>query len=216
MRDFEILSAMATTRLTYDGLTLQAISVNGIEELAGAASGVIHSDDYMPFGFPWSAGTPEQRVHHLRSWYAARLREANRERWTLIFSVRLDGKIVGSTNLYADHFSDQRTVSTGSWLLRGVHGRGIGTSMRLMLLDLAFGHLGADHATSEAWEDNWPSRRVNEKCGYLLCGQYEKARGDGTATMLQYCLPRGRWATESSTARQAIVEIDPRLAAALL
>lgn len=207
---------MATTRLTRGDLILEGISLDGIEKLANAASGVIHADDYMPFGSPWSAGTPEQRVHRLRRWYAGQLREASPERWAFIFSVHLDGQIVGSTNLYADSFADQRTVSTGSWLLRGVHGRGIGTSMRRMVLDLAFAHLRADRATSEAWEDNWPSRRVNEKCGYHLVGEYEKARGDRTATMLQYELPRGRWVLESSTSPQTSVEIDPRLAAALL
>lgn len=207
---------MAATRLTCGELTLKGISQNGIEELASAASGVIHSDSYMPFGSPWTAGTPEQRIDRLRHWYAVRLREASRERWTFIFSVHLGDQIVGSTNLHADRFRDNRTVSTGSWLLRSVHGGGIGTTMRRTLLELAFSHLGADRATSEAWDDNWPSRRVNEKCGYLQVGQYERTRGDGTATMLQYELAHRRWRAENSTAPEIFVEIDPGLAAALL
>lgn len=201
---------MAATSMTCGDVRLDAISVDGIEELAAVASGVIHGDDYMPFGSPWSMGTAKERRDRLRLWYAARLREVSREQWTLIFSVRLRGQIVGSTNLYAKDFPYQRTVSTGSWLLRSAHGRGIGTLMRRMLLELAFTHLGTEQATSEAWEDNWPSRRVNEKCGYIVVGQYEKARGNGTSTMLKYELPRGRWATgirrDSPT-----VEVDPRL-----
>jgi RimJ/RimL family protein N-acetyltransferase len=216
MSDFEILSYMATTRLTRGELQLEGISLEGIEKLASAGSGVIHADNYMPFGSPWSAGTPEQRIRRLRRWYTGRLQETSQERWTLIFSVQLDGRIVGSTNLYADNFAVRRTVSTGSWLLCEVHGRGIGTSMRRMILDLAFSHLGADRATSEVWEDNWPSRRVNEKCGYRLVGGYEKARGSRTAMMLQYDLPRDRWNSENSTSAQTIVAIDPRLATVLL
>lgn len=206
---------MTATRLICGDISLDAISFDGIEELAFAASGVIHADDYMPFGFPWSMGTAEERSDRLRRWYADRLREMSRDRWTLIFSVQLKGQIVGSTNLYAEGFPNRRTVSTGSWLLSSVHGRGIGTLMRRMILDFAFAHLGADRAMSEAWEDNWPSRRVNEKCGYLVVDQYEKARGNGTATMLQYELPRGRWTTEVRTDSYT-VQVDPLLADALL
>jgi RimJ/RimL family protein N-acetyltransferase len=83
--------------------------------------------------------------------------------------------------------------------------------MRRMLLHLTFSHLGADLATSEAWEDNWPSRRVNEKCGYLVVGQYEKSRVDGTATMMKYELTRRRWTGGSLDLPEIGVEIDPRL-----
>lgn len=213
--NLQLLDAMTSTRLLCGDIRLDAISFDGIDELASAAGSVIHADDYMPFGSPWSRGTAEERSDRLQRWYADRLREASRDRWTMIFSVQLNGQIVGSTSLHADGFPNQRTVSTGSWLLQSVHGRGIGTLMRRMLLELAFSHLSADRATSEAWKDNWPSRRVNEKCGYLVVDRYDKARGNGIATMLRYELPRGRWSTEIRN-DSFTVQFDPLLADALL
>lgn len=211
----ETQSIMASTRLSCEKVMLQAISSTDVAKLARVGSGDIHADDYMPFGSPWTVGTAEQRTERLQRWYADRLREATRSRWTLIFSVHVDDRIVGSTNLYADGFQRQRTVSTGSWLLRDVQGQGIGTLMRQMLLNLAFSHLGAAFAASEAWEDNLPSRRVNEKCGYIVVDQYEKTRADGPATMMRYELTRRRWTMKSLDLPEIEVEIDPRLPSAL-
>ena len=58
-------------------------------------------------------------------------------------------------------------MGTGSWLGRAFHGQGYGTEMRAAVLDLAFDGLGAEYATSEAFEDNVASYGVSRKLGYV-------------------------------------------------
>jgi RimJ/RimL family protein N-acetyltransferase len=43
-------------------------------------------------------------------------------------------------------FARLRSVGTGSWVTRSEQGRGYGTEARLAVLELAFGHLGAEEA----------------------------------------------------------------------
>lgn len=50
----------------------------------------------------------------------------------------------------AHEFPLLRTVHSGSWLTQSVQGRGIGREMRAAILLLAFDHLGAAAALSEA------------------------------------------------------------------
>ncbi|HWS49398.1 MAG TPA: GNAT family protein [Microbacterium sp.] len=73
-------------------------------------------------------------------------------------------------DLSAYDFADRRTVNTGSWLTRSVHGRGLGTEMRAALLLFAFDVLGAEWAESGAASWNEASLRVSEKLGYELNG----------------------------------------------
>jgi RimJ/RimL family protein N-acetyltransferase len=208
----ELLSGSSIVR---GNLTLRAVDLESARELANVARGDIHAPDYMPFGSPWSDATPDRRVEHLFRWYTARLAESRPDRWTMIFSV-IDGReLVGSTNLYADSFSIHRTVSTGSWLLRTAQGRGIGTAMREMLLLLAFDRLGAEAATSEAWHDNWPSRRVNEKCGYQAVGSYIRDRLGTPTDMVRFELSRQSWAIRRDRASTVTLPNEPRLLAAL-
>jgi hypothetical protein len=61
----------------------------------------------------------------------------------------------------ARDFARLLEVGTGSWLGRAFHGRGYGTEMRAAVLDLAFEGLGAEYATSEAFEDNAASYAVS-------------------------------------------------------
>jgi len=70
----------------------------------------------------------------------------------------------------AENFAADRTVTTGSWLGATYQGRGIGTEMRVAVLELAFRGLGAVAATSGFLEGNRPSARVSEKLGYVETG----------------------------------------------
>lgn len=86
--------------------------------------------------------------------------------WALPFAVVESGRVVGSQDLRAESFATLREVDTGSYLVADARGRGIGTRMRAMVLELAFAHLGALSATSSHVEGNDASRRVSLRCGY--------------------------------------------------
>ena len=216
MNDRSINSFLEETTISCNNLLLSTVSLSEISSLADVALGEIHPNDYMPFGSPWSLGTPEQRRNKLHSWYERRLQENSHEVWTWLFKVSLKGKIIGSTNLHSQNFSTSRTVSTGSWLLREWQGKGFGTTMRLCLLQLAFEHIGATRAESEAWEDNIASRRVNEKCGYRVVGKHSLLREGSLATMIQYSLTVKDWRQRSAIAPQIKVGISPTVKQTLL
>lgn len=195
MTDGTLARAIGSVHLVSENIELRAVDALSAPALADVARGNIHLDTYMPFGSPWSEGGPEERAQRLSEWYSRRIAESTSARWSMIFAVVVDGATVGSTNLYADRFPESRAVSTGSWLLAEQQGRGIGRRMRRMLLHFAFEHLHAEFATSEAWEDNWPSRRVNEGAGYQQTGLHLAERRTRMVQMIEYTITAERWAT---------------------
>ena len=92
------------------------------------------------------------------------------ESWAIAFAVHFDDRVVGSQDLSGYDFADRRTVSTGSWLTKSVHGQGLGTEMRAALLLFAFDVLGAEWAESGAASWNEASLGVSKKLGYELNG----------------------------------------------
>jgi len=90
--------------------------------------------------------------------------------WGVDFLVWERGALADAMGISAENFAADRTVTTGSWLGATYQGRGIGTEMRVAVLELAFRGLGAVAATSGFLEGNRPSARVSEKLGYVETG----------------------------------------------
>lgn len=86
--------------------------------------------------------------------------------WVLPFVVLHRGEPVGLQALEADDLADRGVVDTHSWLVTGARGLGLGKQMRCAVLELAFGHLGARWAVTEAWSDNAASLGVSRSLGY--------------------------------------------------
>jgi RimJ/RimL family protein N-acetyltransferase len=120
----------------------------------------------MPFGIAWTdAPTPERNVASYQWWMGSRGRWS-KDDWALTLAVWEDGRPVGFQDLRAEQFLVFRTVHTGSWLGQEFQGRGIGRLMRQAALALAFDHLGAEVAETEAFLDNPASNRVSLAVGY--------------------------------------------------
>jgi RimJ/RimL family protein N-acetyltransferase len=86
--------------------------------------------------------------------------------WTLTLGVWVAGEPAGFQDLRGPEFPKYRTVGTGSWLGSTFQRRGIGKLMRQAALTLAFDHLGAQLAETEAFIDNPASNRVSLAIGY--------------------------------------------------
>lgn len=126
----------------------------------------IHPPDEMPFGIAWTDEPPEQRnVSSYRWWMGSRANWSVHE-WALTLGVWERGRAVGFQDVVGRDFSRLRTVRTGSWLGQVYQGRGIGKLMRQAALALAFDHLGAEVAESEAFTDNPASNKVSIAVGY--------------------------------------------------
>jgi RimJ/RimL family protein N-acetyltransferase len=126
----------------------------------------LHPPGEMPFGMAWTEVPATKRnVESYQWWMGSRGRWSAAE-WSLTLGVWEAGRPVGFQDLRATEFPTYRTVATGSWLGMEFQGRGIGKRMRQAVLALAFDHLGAQVAETEAFVDNPASNRVSLAVGY--------------------------------------------------
>ncbi|CAN5318104.1 GNAT family protein [soil metagenome] len=113
----------------------------------------VHDPGFQPFMNGWAMRPSPERERSLLQFHWRSRAQLVAEDWTLPLAVVVDDAIVGTQDIGAKDFAVRATVSTGSWLHRPLHGRGIGTEMRAAVLHLAFA-------------GNRASARVTEKLGY--------------------------------------------------
>jgi RimJ/RimL family protein N-acetyltransferase len=153
-------------RLTTGDLELRVPREEELPAFAEVVERGIHPADEMPFGIAWTAAPSRERNLESFRWWTIAKATFTPERWTLTLGVWENGVPAGFQDLRGDEFATTRTVGTGSWLGREFQGRGIGRLMRQAVLALAFDHLGAEVAESEAFIDNPASNRVSLAVGY--------------------------------------------------
>jgi RimJ/RimL family protein N-acetyltransferase len=126
-------------------------------------------------------------------WAWGRRAESTPTGWWLQLGVVRDGVVVGLQDVGAEQFAVRREVRTGSWLGRAHQGRGTGYRMRLAVLSLAFDHLGARTAATEAWKDNDASDAVSRKVGYVVDGEEVGTTRGERREGWRYRLTAERW-----------------------
>ncbi|HWW54698.1 MAG TPA: GNAT family protein [Acidimicrobiales bacterium] len=178
----------------------------GLAALAEVAGAGIHDPATMPFFEPWSdlaSGGPIERS--VLQWSWRQRAELTPDKWRLCFIVSLDGEVVGTQGIEAEHFATCRVVETGSWLGRRFQGQGLGKEMRAAVLHLAFAGLGAVQARSGAFHDNAASLAVSRALGYQSNGERIKLRRDKPDRLLELVLTRAAWEKHRWTAP---IEVD--------
>ncbi|MEO3871233.1 GNAT family protein [Nonomuraea sp. B12E4] len=189
MRNWPLFDLSITT----PRLELRLPSLEDLDELGDRAAEGVHEPGFMPFMIPWTDVEPDQRArgtlqYHFRTWGA--FTPAN---WSIDFVVVFEGQVVGTQGIMTKDFPVTREVGTGSWLGQRFQGRGIGTEMRQAVLHLAFAGLGAEHATTGAFEDNHASLAVTRKLGYRDDGISVHDRQGKPAGILRFRLTREDW-----------------------
>ena len=175
-------------------MVLKFASLEELGQLAQLAYEGVHEPSVMPFGVPWTDAPPAERARATMQWQWGQWAAISPENWALPFVVLEGGVVVGMQEIKAEKFAVCREVHTGSWLGREHQGRGIGTQMRAAVLHLAFAELGAQWATTTAFEDNGPSNGVTRRLGYEPDGHEISERRGKPATQNRYRLSRERWA----------------------
>lgn len=181
-------------RLTTPRLELRLPAPEELSALADLAAEGIHEPDVMPFAVPWTDQEPATRARSVVQHHWLRIGGSTPEDWQLLFAVFLDGTVVGVQHMHAQHFAITREVGTGSWLGQRYQGQGIGTEMRAAVLHLAFEGLGAEEATSGAFEHNIASQTVSRKLGYQPDGIERHAVRGALAVNHRLRLTRADWA----------------------
>lgn len=151
-------------------LELRPDDDEGLFELVEVAKQGVHDPAEMPFYVPWTDKLPEDGGFSMIQYFwgvRAKLAAAD---WHIHFLVRHEGRVIGVQELGARDFGVLREVNTGSWLGRKFQGSGLGTEMRIAVLQFAFDHLDARIARSAAWLGNHASNRVSAKLGYVHDG----------------------------------------------
>lgn len=157
-------------RLTTGDLELRYPQESELPAFADIAERGIHPPGEMPFGIAWTdVPSAERNLASYQWWTGARARFSAAD-WTLTFGVWEAGRAVGFQDLRGPEFPVYRTVGTGSWIGQEFQGRGVGKLMRQAVLALAFDHLGAQVAETEAFIDNPASNRVSLGIGYEANG----------------------------------------------
>ena len=153
-------------RVTTGDLVLRYPTEAELPAFADIVEAGIHPEGEMPFGIAWTdAPTAERNVSSYQWWMGSRGSWSPAD-WSLTLAVWERGEPRGFQDLRASNFLVHRTVSTGSWLGQAFQGRGIGKLMRQAVLALAFDHLGAEVAETEAFLDNPASNKVSLAIGY--------------------------------------------------
>jgi len=147
----------------------------GLAELVAVAYRGVHPPEQMPFAEAWTDADPRYLGRGALQHHWQNRATVGPASWLVAFLVRLDGRVIGSQRLRGVDFAVTREVSTGSWLGLSYQGRGLGTEMRTAVLGLAFDHLGAERARSEAFTDNPASLAVSRRLGYREDGSHTVA-----------------------------------------
>lgn len=156
---------MVGLRVRTPRLELRWPTDDDLVELA-ARTDDVHDPGFQPFLTGWALLASPERERGLLQYHWRTRAGLVAEDWSLPLAVVVDDAVVGSQDIAARNFVIRRTVDTGSWLHRPLHGRGLGTEMRAAVLHLAFAGLGAERAETGAFAGNTSSLRVTEKLGY--------------------------------------------------
>ena len=149
----------------------------------------------MPFSIPWTdAGSPQFEWQSMQYYWRCRA-DVTPDGWDLPLAVLVDDEVVGASSLGARDFGVLRQFGTGSWLGRHFQGQGLGKELRLATLTLGFDGLGAELATTAAYDDNGPSLGVTRALGYEFTGRLRERRRDGVGEQLHFRMPRAHFET---------------------
>ena len=180
-------------RLTTARLELSPVADDDLDELTAVARLGIHDPETTPFSNLWTDRTGAEFERGLAQYFWSQRAQWSPAGWAVPFAVRWNGVLVGVQQLQSVDFAVLRTVTTSSWLGQSFQGRGIGTEMRAAVLSFSFDVLGADIATSGAYDYNPASMRVSEKLGYERNGaRKENVRGKAVEALL-FRMTRAQW-----------------------
>jgi [ribosomal protein S5]-alanine N-acetyltransferase len=93
----------------------------------------------------------------------------------LTFAIEYQGALAGVNGLILQKDIYRKTAEIGYWIGEPYWGSGIATSALNQLVDYAFGNLDLVRLHTGVFDYNKASRRVLEKCGFILEGIFKNS-----------------------------------------
>jgi RimJ/RimL family protein N-acetyltransferase len=131
----------------------------------------IDPDEEDNYGSAWRREW-DGRLHHTREHLASGRSEP--EPGTYPWSAEHDGHCVGSARLIVDADQHRADYSVGLFA-PALRGRGLGREITRLVLDWAFGPLGAHRVELQVLAGNEPAIRCYEACGFRREGARREA-----------------------------------------
>lgn len=197
---------LADLRITASDLTLRPLTEPDLGPLAEALPADVELNPALPAYDGLDVSVARGTALHQTYWRA--LGGWRVESWDLLFAVECGGEVIGVQSLEGADFPRRRTVETWSFLLPAARGRGLGKEMRRAVLALAFDHLGALAAETEALQGNAASLGVSRAVGYEPNGETLHPHGDGLDLMLRMRLTSERWEERGGAPDVLVTGVD--------
>jgi len=201
-------SRLRGLRLHGAGVELRVPDHDELEALAALAAKGIHPPERTPFAHPWTDLAGDELHDAFLQFHRRCEATWGTERWNVPFAVHAGGELVGVQAAEGAWAEGRLSVETGSWLGRAFQGRGYGTLMRAAVLELVFAGLGAEVATSGAFELNTASARVSLRLGYRPDGQAFLAPRGVPLRQRRFRITREEWLGKPDRPATRIAGLD--------
>ena len=162
-------------------MEMSPVRESDYSELAAIATGGVRKNDVPAFLVDWDSGSDEEIARSIAQYQWSTRANFRVDDWTIEFTVRVGGRVIGVQGVSAKDFTRSRSVSTGSWLAVHEQGKGYGTRMRRATVAAFADEFDVETFHSAYFEGNDASRRVSEKLGYSPNGVKVIVAQDGHA-----------------------------------
>lgn len=181
-------------RATSFTLTLQVADDELLDSLGNVAANHIHPMRPTPFRASWDHLPAEQRKKFIVDRQLSMWDSFSLNNWNLPLVICADGAPVGEVILSAQRFRVDKTFSTSLWLGEPWRNQNVGTEAAQIALQLGFGALSADRATTKTFSNNATALTLIKNTGYSLSGATLYVGGTNTGRrLIHYRLNRRKW-----------------------
>ncbi len=104
----------------------------------------VRGEEHRALDTPWEATLPPDTLEHIPTFsqYVHRADRDQRLGNALIFGVQIDGRYVGQFSISNVHWGAMSSGMLGYWIVSEWAGRGLGSLVAALVLDLVVGELG--------------------------------------------------------------------------
>lgn len=188
-----MIEVLRPLRITTARLVLRLPDEEELRQFAAEIAGRVVPAGSAHFVGRWAQVPAPQFVESFLTRRRRTLAIFTPARWGIELGAFEGERLAGQASVYGRDWPASREVTTASLVHPELRGQGLGTELRVGMLSLAFGVLGARVAWSGASVDNVASNRISQKLGYEQLGVEPRDTGGGTVPFTRLRLAASAW-----------------------